>query len=480
MLAALLEQFAAGVYRHPPIATWDVRNGPDAFRYMREARHVGKLVLTVPQRPELDGTVLITGGTGGLGALVARHLAGEHGVRRLLLTSRRGLEAEGAAELVAELGELGCEADVVACDVAERAQVELLLADAQPLVGVVHAAGVLDDGTITSLDAGQLHRVMAPKVDGALHLHELTRDRELSFFVLFSSAAAALGSPGQGNYAAANAFLDGLAHHRHAHGLAATSLDWGTWERDTGIAADAERSRVSRMGVVPFPDAEGLSLLDTALGAAQPQLVPIRPDMATLRRAADVGVLPPILSGLVRVSERRSGAGKGALARMLADAPEAERQRIALDLVRGHIATVLGHPSPQAVDPDKNFKDMGFDSLAAVEMRNRLIQATGLRLPATVVFDHPTPTAVAAYLVGKLAPGASQRPAVDEQLDQLDGLLRTLPDDATERVKRRLRSMLAGLGEDAAREQDEATERAIESASADELLELINEELEKS
>ncbi|HEV7774649.1 MAG TPA: type I polyketide synthase [Conexibacter sp.] len=483
MLAELLEQFASDAYRHPPIATWDVRNGPDAFRHMREARHVGKLVLTVPQRPELDGTVLITGGTGGLGALVARHLAGEHGARRLLLTSRRGLEAEGAAELVAELGELGCEAAVAACDVADRAQVEALLAevdDGHPLVGVVHAAGVLDDGTITSLDAEQLRRVMAPKVDGVMHLNELTEDCELSFFVLFSSAAAALGSPGQGNYAAANAFLDGLAHHRHAQGLAATSLDWGTWERDTGIAADAERSRVSRMGVVPFSDEEGLSLLDAALGAAQPQLVPIRPDMATLRRAADVGVLSPILSALVRVSERRSGAGKGALARMLADAPEPERQRIALDLVRGHIATVLGHPSPQAVDPDKNFKDMGFDSLAAVEMRNRLIQATGLRLPATVVFDHPTPTAVAVYLIGKLAPGASQRPAIDDQLDQLDGLLRSLPDDATERVKRRLRSMLAGLGEDAAREQDEATERAIESASADELLELINEELEKS
>jgi polyketide synthase 12 len=482
MLGEMVELFGSGAYSLPPISTWDVRRGPDAFRFMREARHVGKIVLTVPHPLDLRGTVLITGGTGGLGALVARHLARERGVVRLLLTSRRGLEAEGAEQLVVELGELGCEAQVVACDVADREQLESVLdgvGEEHPLVGVVHAAGVLDDGTIASLDAEQLHRVMAPKVDGALHLHELTAGRELSCFVLFSSAAAALGSPGQGNYAAANAFLDALAHHRRAAGLAATALSWGAWERETGMVADAERTRVSRMGVVPFSDEEGLSLLDTALGAAQPQLVPIRLDTGALRRAAGAGALPPILSGLVRGSDRRSGAGKGALARMLADAPEPEWQRITLDLVRGHIAAVLGHPSPQTVDPDRNFKEMGFDSLAAVELRNRLIQATGLRLPATIVFDHPTPTAVGAYLLEKLAPGASKRPAIDEELDRLDGLLRALSSDQSERVKRRLRSMLSGLGEEVAREEDEVTEEMIESASAEEILGLIDEALER-
>ena len=345
---------------------------------------------------------------------------------------------------------------MAACDVADRTQLESVLSeidDEHPLIGVIHAAGVLDDGTIASLDAEQLHRVMAPKVDGALHLHELTEDRELSFFVLFSSAAAAFGSPGQGNYAAANAFMDGLAHHRQAAGRAAISIDWGAWERVTGMVTEAERTHVSRLGLIPFSDEEGLSLLDAALGAAQPQLVPIRLDMGALRKAASAGALPPILSGLVRVSDRRSGAGKGTLARMLAEAPESEWERITLDLVRGHVAAVLGHPSPQAVDPDMNFKDMGFDSLAAVELRNRLIQATGLRLPATVVFDHPTPIAVAAYLVGKLTSGEPKRPAIDQELDRLDGLLRSASEGEAERVKRRLRSMLAGLGEESSREQ---------------------------
>jgi acyl transferase domain-containing protein/NADPH:quinone reductase-like Zn-dependent oxidoreductase len=481
LLGEVVQLLQQGAFGHLPVTTWDVRRAPEAFRHMREAKHVGKVVLTIPQTTDREGAVLITGATGGLGALVARHLARRHGVRRLLLASRRGPEAEGSKELAAELAELGCEAQVVSCDVADHAQLQTVLSEVgEDLVGVVHAAGVLDDGTITSLDAERLRAVMAPKVDGALNLHELTKDRDLSYFVLFSSAAAVLGSPGQGNYAAANAFLDALASHRQAAGLAAISLAWGAWERGTGMLADAERTRVSRMGVVPFSDEEGLSLLDTALRAAQPHLVPIRLDAGALRAAASAGALPPILSGLVRASNRRSSAGKGALARMLAGAPESERQRIALDLVRGHIATVLGHPSPQAVDPDRNFKDMGFDSLAGVEMRNRLIAATGLRLPATVVFDHPTPTAVAAYLVGKIAPGASQRPAIDEELDRLDGLLRSMSSDEAERVKRRLRSMLAGLGEEAAREEDEVTEQMIESASADELLELINEEFEKT
>ena len=360
---------------------------------------------------EAEGAVLITGGTGGLGALVARHLAREHGARRLLLTSRRGLQADGAAALVAELEELGCEADVVACDVSDRAQLEALLSGTQ-LTGVIHAAGVLDDGTIASLDAERLHRVMAPKVDGALHLHELTRDRALSFFVLFSSAAAALGSPGQGNYAAANAFLDGLAHHRQAHGLPAISVAWGPWEQASGMVVAADAARLARFGIELLSDEQALSLLDAALVASHARLVPIALDAAVLRTVARAGALPPILSGVVRAPNRRGAGSKGALARMLAQAPESEWERITLDLIRGHIAAVLGHPSAQAVDPQRNFRDMGFDSLAAVELRNRLIQATGLRLPATVVFDHPTPAAVAAFVVKKVAGAARPSPAV--------------------------------------------------------------------
>ncbi|HEX7041413.1 MAG TPA: KR domain-containing protein, partial [Trueperaceae bacterium] len=280
-----------------------------------------------------------------------------------------------------------------------------------PLIGVVHAAGVLADGTIGSLDAEALHKVMAPKVDGALNLHELTAERELSFFALFSSAAAALGNPGQGNYAAANAFMDALAHHRRSAGLPAISIDWGAWEQAEGMVADTDAARLARIGVKLLSEEEGLALLDVALGAPEAQLLPIRLDTAALRTVAKAGALPPILSALVRVPAGRGAAAKGALARMLAEAPQAEWEQIALDLIRGHIAAVLGHPSPQAVDPEKNFKDMGFDSLAAVELRNRLIGATGLRLPATVVFDHPTPTAVALYVVAKLAGEKKALPA---------------------------------------------------------------------
>jgi acyl transferase domain-containing protein/thioesterase domain-containing protein/acyl carrier protein len=362
-----------------------------------------------------DGVVVITGGTGGLGAVVARHLASRHGVRRLVLTSRRGLEADGAAALVAELRELECHADVFACDVTDREQLQALFSGIE-VIGVVHAAGVLDDAMIGSLDAGRLRSVMAPKVDGALHLHELTADRRLSFFVLFSSAAAVLGSPGQGSYAAANAFLDGLAHHRQAHGLPAVSVAWGPWRQAAGMVAGADPARLARVGIELLSDEQALSLLDVALEAPDPHLVPICLEAGALRSLAGAGALPPILSGLVRKPARRGVGGKGALARMLAQAPESEWERIALDLIRGHVAAVLGHPSPQAIDPHRNFRDMGFDSLAAVELRNLLIRATGLRLPATVVFDHPTPSSAARYLIAKVAsaqrsPSAAVRPS---------------------------------------------------------------------
>jgi acyl transferase domain-containing protein/NADPH:quinone reductase-like Zn-dependent oxidoreductase/acyl carrier protein len=412
MLSEVVSLFEQGVLHHLPVSTWDLRRGPDAFRHMREAKHVGKIVLCVPQPPERDGTVLITGGTGGLGALVARHLAGEHGARRLVLTSRRGLEAEGAEELVAALAELGCEAEVAACDIADRQQVEALLAAIpaeHPLTAIVHAAGVLDDGVIDSLDGERLRKVMAPKVDGALNLHELTEDAVLSQFVMFSSVASTLGSPGQGNYAAANAFMEALAQHRQARGLPATALAWGAWERVGGMLgalSDADRSRGERMGITALPDEQGLALLDTARAAAQPLLVPARLDSGALRSQAKAGVLPAILQGLVRAPVRRAAETKGSLATRLAAAPESDWQAIVLDLVKSNVGGVLGHNSGDAIDPKRAFKDLGFDSLSAVELRNRLTQATGMRLPTTLVFDHPSPAAVAEQLIGMAVPKA--------------------------------------------------------------------------
>jgi acyl transferase domain-containing protein/acyl carrier protein len=373
-----------------------------------------------------DGTVLITGGTGGLGALVARHLAIAAGTSHLLLASRRGPATDGAVELVAELAELGCEADVAACDVSDRDELAALLAaipDERPLTAVIHAAGVLDDGVVESLDAARLDRVLAPKLDAALHLHELTEGVELSAFVLFSSVAGILGGLGQGNYAAANAFLDALAQSRRARGLPATSLAWGQWAEASGMTdslEEADLARLARMGIAPLSDEEGLELLETALALDDALLVPVGLDFAALRTQARVGALPPLLTGLVRVP-RRGGGEAGALSRRLAGVPPEEWDRVVLELVRGQVAAVLGHASGEAVDPERAFQDLGFDSLGAVELRNRLSVAADVRLPSTLVFDHPTPAAVASYLrsrvEGRRSPAsavARPRAAVDE------------------------------------------------------------------
>ncbi len=357
------------------------------------------------------GVTLITGGTGGLGALLARHLA-EQGAQRLVLTSRRGAEADGASELVAELAELGCTARVVACDVADRAQVEALLEDlACELRGVVHAAGVLDDGLLDSLDEERLARVMAPKVDGALHLHELTAAVELDEFVLFSSLAATLGNAGQASYTAANAFLDALAHERRARGLPATALAWGVWEQGmAGALTASERARLERAGMRPLSAAGGLELFDLARGSDRAVLMPVELDAAALRAQARSGALPAILSSLVGVRAKRDAGGRdGALARRLAGAHESDWDAIVLDVVLGHVADTLGHHSAAAIDPERPFKELGFDSLGSVELRNRLAGATGLKLPSTLVFDHPTPVAVARYLRERV--GGAELPA---------------------------------------------------------------------
>ncbi len=359
---------------------------------------------------ELDpsGTILITGGTHGLGALVARHLAAEHGARRLLLVSRRGAEADGVQELVASLAQLGCEARVAACDVVDRAQLQALLAEVpreHPLTAVVHAAGVLADGVITSLDGELLRSVMAPKVDGALNLHELTAGLPLSQFVLFSSVAGTLGVPGQGNYAAANAFLDALAQHRHADGLPATSLAWGTWAGATRMtdAREFDLERWEHAGIAALSERQGMALLDTARGTDRPLLVPVRLERRALRAQARAGTLPAILRGLFGGADGQAKAADGALARRLASAPESEWQPIALEFVLEHVAVVLKHGPGAAIDPRRAFKDLGFDSLSAIELRNRLSQATGLTLPATLIYDYATPAAVAELLRAKVA-----------------------------------------------------------------------------
>ncbi len=381
-----------------------------------------------------ERTVLITGGTGALGAQVARHLVTARGARRLLLTSRRG----GAEDLVAELTALGAVVRVAACDAADRDALAGLLAsipDEHPLTAVVHAAGVVEDATLEAMSPESLSRVLRPKVEAAWNLHELTAGLELTDFVLFSSVAGLVGNAGQANYAAGNTFLDALAEYRRAEGLPAVSLAWGMWQDGMASHLDrADRARLARNGILPMPTDRALAALDTALAGAKapqadgeagtrPVLAPVALDLAVLRSLGDA--LPELYRGLVR-TERRAGRRASApaeipLAQRLTGLDVEEQQQLLLDLVREQVGIVLAHPAPRTIDVQRGLLDLGFDSLTAVELRNRLNTITELRLPSTLVFDHPTTQAVAECLRGELV-GEVADP-VQAALDALEAAL---------------------------------------------------------
>ncbi|MFF0457717.1 SDR family NAD(P)-dependent oxidoreductase [Nocardia africana] len=366
-----------------------------------------------------DETVLVTGGTGGLGALVARHLVEVHGVRRLVLTSRRGATAPGAAELAGDLERAGAQVRVVACDVADAAAVRDVVAElGTGPIAIVHAAGVLDDGTVQNLTAEQVDRVLAPKVRGAWNLHEATRDRAVSAFVVFSSVAALLGSSGQGNYAAGNGYLDALMVRRRAAGLPGIALAWGPWHQGSGMTGGLNRAalaRWDRMGLGQLGDEEGLRLFDAALAAGHPAVAPLRFDPTALRRESDDAAVPAVLRGFLprtpAAAERPQASAAGALSARLAEVPPARHGEVVLDVVLAQAAAVLGHDSPDDIRPDQRFDEIGFDSLGGVEFRNRLAEATGLQLPSTLVFDHPTVAAVAALIRSRVAPAPATAPA---------------------------------------------------------------------
>ncbi|MGB2572479.1 SDR family NAD(P)-dependent oxidoreductase [Micromonospora citrea] len=437
MLVELMDLFAAGTLTPLPVRAWDVRQAPDAFRYVQQARHVGKVVLTVPTPWATDGTVLVTGGTGLLGGLVARRLVTGHGVRHLLLASRGGPDAPGAAELTAELTALGATVTVAAADVADRDAVDRLVAAvpaAHPLTAVVHLAGVLDDGVVTALTPHRIDTVFRPKVDAARHLDEATRHLDLAGFVLFSSGAGVFGVPGQGNYAAANAYLDALARRRRGAGLPAQSYAWGLWEQASAMTAGLDRSDpriTARDGQLAIPSDLGMALFDAGLAAPEEHLVPTRVDVSALAGRAAV---PALMRGLVRRERPRArteaAAGGRDLAGRLRALTGPEQSALLLDLVRAEAATVLGHATPDAIGPAQAFNEVGFDSLTAVELRNRLTEATGHRLPATAIFDYPDPTALAGFLRAQLVPdGAEAAPAI---LAELEGLERSLTETVVE------------------------------------------------
>ncbi|MEU8046818.1 type I polyketide synthase [Micromonospora echinofusca] len=442
-----------------------------------------------------DGTVLVTGATGALGGLLARHLVTAHKVRHLLLVSRRGADAPGAVDLLTELARLGANARLVAGDVADRDLLAALLAGIpaeHPLTGVVHAAGVLDDAVISALTPERMSAVLSAKADAAWHLHELTRGRNLSTFVLFSSVAGVLGGPGQGNYAAANAFLDGLAHHRHAAGLTATSLAWGLWAADSGMtgALDAaQRQRMSRNGLSPLDTEQALRLFDASLRCGRPHLVPALLDPAALRRQADAGQLPAPLRGLVRARRRVLGGGDGgpSFAQRLAVTPEAERGRLVEDMVKAQVIEVLGYPPATVVPSGQTFTGLGFDSLTAVELRNRLTTLTGIRLPASLIFDCPTPAALADFLLVDAAPPAPEAGLLAE-LDRLEAafaatgpeeLERLAGDDETRTaVAVRLRALVTRWSDATDRPAD--VSQALDEASDDELFDFIDQKFGRS
>ncbi|WP_144440937.1 SDR family NAD(P)-dependent oxidoreductase, partial [Streptomyces roseifaciens] len=435
------------------------------------------------------GTVLITGGTGALGGHVARWLAGA-GAKHLVLTSRRGLDAPGAGELKSELEELGARVTVAACDVADREALAALLAE-HPVNAVVHTAGTAEAGMLAETNLGDFAATVAAKALGAVHLHELLGDRDLDAFVLFSSISGVWGGGGQAAYSAANAFLDGLAQHRRARGLAATAIAWGPWG-EGGMVADAgDEERLRQRGLTVLRPDRAISALHGALSDGDGAVTVADVDwerfivpFTVSRPSVLLSELPEVRDALAEEPAERA-AEPSALQEKLSGLSEGEQQRLLVDTVRAHAAAVLGHSGTAAVEPDLAFRDLGFDSLTAVELRNLLTADTGLTLPATLVFDHPTPEAIARYLRTELAGGTGAAEAsVFSELDRLESVISTAASaEETVRsgVRRRLQELLAlvnSAGEQGAESAD--AQRQLQDATIDDIFDLIDQDLENS
>ncbi|WP_026411164.1 type I polyketide synthase [Actinomadura oligospora] len=497
MLGTLTGLFADGTLCSLPLRTWPLGRAREAFRFMSQARHTGKLVLDVPAATDPDGTVLITGGTGTIGAAVAEHLARTRQAGRLLLVSRHGPDAPGAPELLARLEGLGVEARAVAADVADRDAVRDLVASvdpARPLTGVVHAAGALDDAMVRSLTPAHVRRVWAAKADGARHLHEATAHLPLGMFAVFSSFAGTLGTLAQANYAAANAYLDALAAHRRAAGLAGVSIAWGLWAETSGLTGgltDADLARFGRFGIKALPTDEGLALFDAARRDGRPALVALGFDASALAGRPAAELPAPLRDFAVPAARPRRAAASAAppddwSARLRGMAPP-ERRKALVGLVRNQAATVLGHADRAAVPAGASFRSLGFDSLTAVELRNRLAAATGLRLHSALVFDYPEATVLADHLLERLAPGDADAPpeAPDPALADLDRLERALTSASgldADAVAARLEALLSRLRSRGSRDTsggtgDDAAAERLRTADAGQILDFIDNEL---
>nr|WP_262042628.1 SDR family NAD(P)-dependent oxidoreductase [Streptomyces sp. Isolate_219] len=443
------------------------------------------------------GTVLITGGTGALGARVARWAA-DRGAEHLVLTSRRGREASGASELESELSALGVQVTVAACDVADRDAVEKLLSGC-PVDAVVHAAGVVDSVPLGEADAGHFAEVMGAKVAGAVVLDEALGDRELDAFVVFSSIAGVWGSGGQGAYAAGNAFVEGLVEARRARGVVGCSVAWGPWAGGGMAGTEGAEEHLLRRGLKALDPALAVSALESAVGAGEGSVVVA--DVAWERFApAFTSARPsPLLADLPEVADAVGGtyqeAVGGTAQEKVQDAGQSflgrveglsgvERAQAVLDLVRSHTAAVLGFRDMKAVEPVRAFQDLGFDSLTAVELRNGLNSVTGMQLPATLVFDYPTPQLLAEHVHDALFGAADVEPeaAVLADLDRLACAISGFSPENAARglVEARLRSILSELGGVAESEAKSAVSQQLDAASDDEIFDFINQELGRS
>ncbi|MGV0809598.1 SDR family NAD(P)-dependent oxidoreductase [Mycolicibacterium setense] len=462
ILQEIVTLFERKVLHPAPTRLWDMRQARDAFRFLREGHNIGKVVLTAPTFADPQGLVLITGGTGGLGAKLARHLVTHHGVRNLLLLSRRGQKAPGISTLTRELHALGARVQVRSCNIADRTQLTAVLESVdQSVSAVVHAAGVLDDTMIESMTLDQLDRVLIPKVDGAVNLHELTLTANLKSFVMFSSVSGQIGTPGQSNYAAANTFLDALAASRRAAGLPATSLAWGLWSTTDGMAGqltEADVTRWNRVGIRPLPTQHALHLFDQTQHIDSALFIAADLNTETLQRRNSKDTMDPLLSSLVGLPRggpaprpKRSPRARGnSLEQRLSSSPETEWEAVALEAVHAAAISVLGYEPDNASDPDRAFRDLGFDSLAGVELRNQLAESTAIRLPSTLIFDYPTARAVARRLIENIKgvrssrnPGIKPSGELEQHVLRLKELLADLPEAA--RSEFELRPQLVAL-----------------------------------
>ena len=421
MLRELLSAFRSGTLLPLPVRTFPASQASEMFQYMAEARHIGKLALTFDEaevlaRPAPSGRVefrpdagyLITGGLGGIGLLVARWMV-ENGARHIVLAGRRG-PSEQASALIREMECRGATVRTIAADVSKPEDVERILlafgGALPPLRGLMHAAAVVDDELVVKLDPARIGPVMAPKAYGAWNLHRQTANMELDFFVMFSSIASVLPLPGQAAYAAANAFLDGLARYRRAQGRPGLSVNWGGWS-GTGLALAAGASASIRgyaaRGMMPFTGRQALDALGHLLGREVPGALAVPVDWRKLAAAYSPEGVPPVLASLVQQNARTASPEVRGddVVRQVRTAPLAERRELLESHVRSELCRVL-RLAPSRIERDRTLGAMGLDSLMAVTFVRRLSASLGILLPATAAFNHPTVAAMASHVAQKL------------------------------------------------------------------------------